>query len=266
VAAGAGLGMGIGIANQSPVSAQAQISQIIRSTEAASTAHLVITTVTTSPNPELRSTSVESGEINFTTGDAEFSVHYTSANLKASNGSGSGASDTRLIVTHRSLLLYQMLTNFGAGGISWAKDTISTGSPEHAEVLNSFGPFGALQVPHAVKVVQFEDLGRHDVHGEVATEFHFSTSTCKSTMNGVTQRVSSAPTTLWVDSYGRLIQVAVTQTVVVHSRPKAGGLDNRLTFTVTVHLFDFGAPVNVTAPSDAHGAMSVLFASSKCTG
>ena len=115
VAAGAGLGMGIGIANQPSASAQAQISQIISTTEGAGTAHFIISTVTTSPNPELRSTSVESGEISFETGDMEFSVHYSSANSKATNGSGSGASDTRVIVTHRSLFLYQKLTTTRLG-------------------------------------------------------------------------------------------------------------------------------------------------------
>jgi len=196
----------------------------------------------------------------------EFSVHYLSANSKATNGSGSGASDTRVIVTHRYLFLYQTLTTPGLGGTSWAKDTISTGSPERAEVLNSFGPFGDLEVPGAVKIVQFADLGQHILHGEGATEFHFSTSTCQSTTNGVTQRVSAAPTTLWVDSHGRLIQAVATQTVVVHSPPKHGDLNNRLHTTVTVHLSDLGAPVKVAAPTGVNGAMSILFASSKCTG
>ena len=264
VVAGAGLGMAIGIANQPSPSAQAQISQIARTTRDAGTAHFIITTVTTSPNPEFRSTSVESGEISFETGDMEFSVHYSSANSKAT--SGSGASDTRVIVTHRSLFLYQTLTTPGSGGTFWAKDTISTGSPERAEVLNSFGPFGDLEVPGAVKIVQFEDLGQHILHGEGATEFHFGTSTCHSTTNGVTQRVSSAPTTFWVDSHGRLIQAVATQTVVVYSSPKHGDLNNRLHTTVTVHLSDLGAPVKVAAPTDVHGAMSILFASSKCTG
>ncbi len=264
--AGAALGMGIGIANQPSASAQAQISQITSTTEGAGSAHFIITTVTTSTNPELRSTSVESGEISFETGDMEFSVHYSSANSKATNGSGSGASDTRVRVTHRSLFLYQRLTMPGSGGTFWAKDRISTGSPERAEVLNSFGPFSDLQVPGAVKIVQFEDLGQHIGHGEGATEFHFSTSTCQSTTNGITQRVSSAPTTFWVDSHGHLIQAVATQTVVVHSSPKHGDRNNRLHTTITVHLSDLGAPVKVAAPTDVHGAMSIFFATSKCTG
>lgn len=266
VAAGVGLGMVMGIANQPTVSAQAQISQITATTEGAGTAHFAITTVTTSPNPKLRSTSVESGEISFETGDMEFSVHYSSANSKATNGSGPGASDTRVIVAHRSLFLYQTLTTPGLGNTSWAKNTILTGSPKRADVLNSFGPFGVLQVPDAVKIVQFEDLGEHILHGEGATEFHFSTSTCQSRTNGVSQRVSAAPTTLWVDRHGRLIQAVATQTLVVHSPHKSGNLDSRLTVTVNVHLFDYGAPVNVKAPTGVNGTMSIFFASSKCTG
>jgi hypothetical protein len=254
--------MGIGIAGQSP-SAQAQISQIVRMTEYAGTAHFVVSIVTTSPNPENRSSYIESGEISFKTGDMSFSVPPIPT---ARSGSGSGGSETRIIVTRRSLLVYQSLTDPGSKGVSWNKDTISTGSPARAEVLNSFGPFGDLQVPDAVKVVQFEDLGQHIVHGEGATEYHFSTSTCESTTNGVTQHVSSAPTTLWVDNLGRLIHGVATQTVAVHSPHKSGTLNSRLTVTVTVHLFDFGAPVNVKAPTGATGTMSIFFASSKCTG
>jgi hypothetical protein len=219
--------------------------------------------VSTSTNPENRYSYIESGEISFRTGDMEFSVP---AIPTAGNGSGSGASDTRLIVTRRSLFVYQSLTDPGSKGVSWAEDIISTRSSEQAEVLNSFGPFGALQVPDAIKVVQYEDLGHDIVHGEVATEYHFSTSTCQSTTNGVTQRVSSAPTTLWVDSHGRLIQAVATQTVAVHSPHRSGNLNSRLTVTVTIHLFDFGAAVKVRAPTGATGAMSFFFARSKCTG
>ncbi len=258
---GAGLGMGIGIANQSPVPAQAQISQIINTTEDAGTAHFILSTVSTSTNPQSRFSYVESGEISFQTGDIEFSVPAIPA---ASGGSGSGASDTRIIVTRRSLFVYQSLTDPGSGGTTWAKDTISTRSSEHAEVLNSFSPFGDLQFPDAIKVVQFADLGHAIVHGEGATKFHFSTSTCQSTTNGVTQRVSSAPTTLWVDSHGRLVEASATQTVAFHSPHKAADPSGRSTTTVTVHLFDFGAPVNVKAPSGANGTMTFFIDSGKC--
>jgi hypothetical protein len=255
VAVGAGLGMGIGIAGQSP-SAQAQIAQIVRTTDNAGTARFTLSAVVIDPG-RIRTEIVASGEMNFKTDSVSMTLQYPSADPHTNKAGASALFEVRMIETGGYQYVYlPSVSASGSSGTttgpithSWQKVPLSSGSRNGSGIVNS--PMGLLGLPGSTQVLQ--DLGPSMVGGKEATEYEMGPSTCQSTANGLTQSYSSAPTTLWVDGHGRLIQGEATQTEVVQP-PKAsevGRTTFRSTDTETVRLFDFGTPESITAPLKA---------------
>lgn len=263
--------MGIGLANQPP-SAQAQISQIARRTEKAGTARFTISTRTTSSTPGAGSTSIESGEISFKTDSISFTVHYPA--LKDGSATAGLPPTLRIIGVGRILYVYQPnLPSLGSVGATtgpvgsfWGKDSLSTAAHERTDIFSTFGPMGLVQIPSSTQVPQIEDLGNRTVGDETTTEYQYGVSTCQSTSNGATQYLLSTPTTLWVDSHDRLVEGETAETVVVRNPKQSGTHTDRLTTSETVRLYDFGKPVNITAPMNATAGTEIGFATDRCIG
>ena len=133
VAVGAGIGMGIGIAGQSPT-AQAQISQIVRTTEEAGTARYTISAaVSIGPNSKLRTGFSASGEINFKTHSMSETLHI--GPTPSSGGKVLIDPDLKFIETGRFLYVYLPNSSaFGSVGTatgtvvySWEREPLTSG-------------------------------------------------------------------------------------------------------------------------------------------
>ena len=260
VAVGVGIGMGIGIAGQSPT-AQAQISQIVQTTDNAGTARFTMSVVVIDPG-HIRTDIDASGEINFKTDSVSMILRYPSAHKHANKADAPALSEVKMIETGNYQYLYvpsvsapgSSLTTTGPITDSWQKVPLSTGSGNGTGTADS--PFSLVGLPGSLGVLQ--DVGPSTVNGQEATEYETGPSTCQSTASGLTQSYSSAPTILWVDGHGRLIQGKTTQTVVIHppkglgsGKNSAGANTVESTDSATVRFFDFGTPVNITPPAKA---------------
>ena len=125
---------------------------ILRTTENAGTARFTVTELTTSTSPGLASDFVESGEINFRTGDIDVTTRDSPSNAGAGTGPGSDLSEMRILVTRNSLIIFEKIPAVGLLGTSWAKDKVTSSSWEQAEIEGSFGPFAALQVSSSAHI------------------------------------------------------------------------------------------------------------------
>ena len=251
VSAGAGLGVGFGLASQS-LSAQAQISQILRKTESAGTARFTTSSVTTVQGTRVRTRIVASGEIDFKADAISLTLHFPSADPHAT------PPVTMLKIVDIGNFQYEYVPTLSTSGpigsstkapitYSWQKEPLRTGKDHGSSIVNS--PMDLLQVPGTIQTLR--DDGTGFVGGKKTTEYQIGPSTCRESASGLTQIHSTAASTLWVDNRDRLIQDDVTQTVVIHA-PKGfrSGLPKSIE-KASIHLFDFGKPVEITAPARA---------------
>jgi hypothetical protein len=119
-----------------------------------------------------------------------------------------------------------------------------------------------LKLPRSIQTIQ--DLGLGIVGSREATEYQIGPSICHSSVGGITQTYSTAASTLWVDSRGRLIQDEVAQTVVSH--PKGISTEAaKWTETASVRLYDFGTSVGIAAPAHATETPGASSVSSPCS-
>jgi len=265
VVAGAGLGMGIGLGTQG-ASTQAQISQILRTTENAGTARFTVTELTTSTSPGLASDFVESGEINFRTGDIDVTTRDAPSNAGAGTGPGSDLSEMRILVTRNSLIIFEKIPAVGLLGTSWAKDEVTSSSRERAEIEGSFGPFAALQVSSSAHITRFEAIDHQSLRGEQTTEYLERTSACQSKTKGGSLNISSGAANFWVDGAGRYVQGESTLRLMSRTVTNSGTTSSRSSTTITDRLYDFGAPVTIKIPPSVNSGLSLFFEGGRCAG
>jgi hypothetical protein len=102
-------------------------------------------------------------------------------------------------------------------------------------------------------------VGKDTVHGVGTTHYRASVDLTKAAANApaaVRSRVGQAaqalgqavPVDVWVDGQGRLRQLTASIDTGSARGPSGGALPDTGPVVVTVDLWDFGAPVNVTAP------------------
>lgn len=265
--AGVGLGMGIGISDESP-SAGAQFAEIVRTTEEAGTARFTATSVTTvTGSSALQEKVVATGEINFETDSLSVTLRYPPT--ETHEGKADVSFEEKMIKTGPFMYVYvpsslasgSLGTTTGPVAYSWEKEPLSTGSRRRSSEENSL--MNLLGLPGSTKALQ--DLGPSTVGGQATSEYQIGSSPCQSPVGGLTETYSTSPTTLWVDSHGRLIQGEVTQTAVI--RPPKGTDTKATGYTETafIRLFGFGTPANITAPPNATKAGPGTFATSACS-
>jgi hypothetical protein len=264
VSAGAGLGVGIGLANQS-LSAQVQISQILRRTETSGTARFATSAVNTEPGTRLRTRIAGSGEIDFKTDSVTISLHYSSTDPHATLP----IPESKMIqighVQYEYLPTPSASSSIGSSirgpiAYSWQKEPLRTVLRHGSGSVNGLADL--LQLPRSIQTLQ--DLGHGIVGSREATEYQIGPSTCNSSVGGITQTYSTAASKLWVDGRGRLIQDEFVQTMVFHLKGISTGAP-KLTETASIRLYDFGTSVDITAPAHATVTARASFVSSPCS-
>jgi hypothetical protein len=265
VGAGTALGAGVGLGMQG-VPTLSRLSQVLHATESAGTARFTVTERTTSTSPGLRSDFSESGEINFETGDFDVTTIDPSSGSRAGSAGGSERSEMRIIATQHSLRVFEKGAGIGSFGSRWAKDNLSPGPQEKAELYRSFGPFAGLDVSGSSRLTRLENVGPLDLRDDATTEYRLRQATCQSKTTGGSFRVSSTPTSIWVDSEGRWVQGESTVTIRARTSTRSGTTNSRSTTTITDRLFDFGTRVNVTVPVSENSGLALFFDDGKCLG
>jgi hypothetical protein len=252
--------VGIGLANQS-LSAQVQISQILRRTETSGTARFATSAVNTEPGTRLRTRIAGSGEIDFKTDSVTITLHYSSTDPHATLP----ISRSKMIPIGHAQYEYlptpSASSSIGSSirgpiAYSWQKEPLRSVSRHESNGLADL-----LQLPRSIQSLQ--DLGLGIVGSREATEYQIGPSTCRLSVGGIIQTYSTAGSKLWVDSRGRLIQDEFVQTIVFHPKGISTGAP-KLTETASIRLYDFGTSVDITAPAHATVTPGASSVSSPC--
>jgi hypothetical protein len=143
-------------------------------------------------------------------------------------------------------------------GPRWIKGaTFPRGSVGPLGALGSVGPLDSLAMNESVKGLRVRDLGAATIDGHAATKLQVFLPRCLAVGHGRGIRTLIAPTDLWVDGHDRLVQATGTTKEDVSKDAFTGpGRPNfpanvptgRTITAQTVRLYDFGAPVSITAP------------------
>lgn len=260
VAAGAALGQ-----VESPgVPAAAWVNDLLSTTAAAHTAHLRFSSVTTSPDQSQRSAFVGRGVIDFTNGDNR--ITQLNHQVASESTNGGPARPVEQTWTEESIAIGQTVYRNDSvilTGHAIPTPWIKSNFPRH--VHQAFGLDIGTGAEDAVaglagieRVATVRTLGPGTVDGVSSTRYLVTNAPFKVCAHGRTVSLSLiAPTTIWVDHQGRLLQTRV----VTHNaggqfpanvRKLIGGTvaSRAPSTTVTTLTFsDFGAPVRIVAPN-----------------
>jgi hypothetical protein len=261
VALATGIGAWLGLST-APTggSAQAWVSQVLATTQAAGTVRFTYTSVSTSSHPQSRSSASGSGAVDF----ADDAARSTE------NGSPRAWSNG---VIRLGRTVYLDVAAPGQPRDGW----INIGRPPDSsqgvlglEYSNAGAALaGFSDLFHAVRV---EDLGSNMVNGIPATGYRVTTEpTCASSRSGHLS-VATGPTEVWVDGDGRLVQVHSTVTTSVEeptgTPPTGQHPEATATTTGVIRFSGYGEPVTITAPPlspDPRGqSVSAIAVSSVC--
>jgi hypothetical protein len=128
---------------------------------------------------------------------------------------------------------------FGPG---WIKATLPNASSSgHLGMLDEVEPFGFLDSELVERGTKVELLRSEVRSGEETTRYRVVVPTCTSA--GSPQAVLGS-IDIWLDGEGRLVQVRDVLQSQDPQRPENG----RSTTIISARLFDFGAPVTISAP------------------
>jgi len=240
--AGTGAAAGLGVALEPRPSSQAEafLSAVVRATEGAGSARLVISSVSRfrdEPDSPMHGTGVA----DFTTGMArldEVRVELVSQVTTAQGGSGEPTSTKTTDVS----------ATFRTESVADARGLFfGVGAHLHGELLlvdaRAFGPLGRVLLLADTPLAPGPDprvrrVAASDVEGTPSTEYAVGSRT------GCTAPAqTTASVRLWVDRRDRLVQL---QDVL-----RIGRGAGEITTETTLRFHDFGAPVKVTPPSSA---------------
>ncbi len=271
VGVGAGAGAAIGAAGSPGTAsssvltgpeAQQWLTGVLTTTQAAGTAHLDSTSVTTSPNSGLRDSGTGSGVVDFATGSYRVSEADRIVERSPQNG-GLTQAAAQTISTEEIVIGRSGYVSFGMPGFIpdfWTKQStqrdrgeLGLGSSAVVGALVSAlsGPFTALTVTR---------LGTATV-GDVSTTHYLAQTQVEPSMNSACPARKGKPlfgrATVWVDGEGRLVQVRV-QSSIGGKVPASADKQNpsiadtptgAITSTGTLRLSGFGAPVHIARPA-----------------
>jgi hypothetical protein len=266
IGVGAGLGAALGQVNAPGTTAssvlvgtaaQRWLSGVLAATEAAGTAHLDYTGLGTSPNRLLRGSSSGSGVVDFAAGtfrtsETDHSMEWSSQNGRPVHAQAQTTSESDIAI---GSTLYE---NFGPGSLpsGWMKTpgrrdkgALGLASAEGIGLVLS-----GLTGP--VTTVSVRALGPSSVDGAPATRYLVRTEP-RPICPDPGRRLPEGSTTVWVDGNGRLVQArnsfSVSATFGASLRKQNPDLGDvpfgPRTFTSTLRLSAFGAPVHIAAPT-----------------
>lgn len=229
------------------------VASVLSATAAPGTARYVATSVSSSPNPFLRSRSATTAAVNFRNGDSSAVTVTHSLSYGRSNG---GPWQIR----HDSITWVQRMVNgqtYVHLGPSWTKTRPFPGQVSMG-VINGFGPndIGLLALPAAE--LHLVPLGSASVGGVRVTGYrvepnrrlNICTTNVQFSSNG-----QPIQTEIWVDAQNRLRAI---RTTVSYKLPPAGvpalpGPAGRLLTGVVstatyLRITNLGVPVRITVP------------------
>jgi hypothetical protein len=276
------LGVGVAVAAvvgqvQSPGAASTnRLADVLATTAASGSAHLRISTVSQSADPAERSSSVAAGVIDFTTGNFRFTqfnheITFTSINGAAPQPVPYNWSEI-VIAIGQSLYEKDAVT---VSGISSPLPSTWNKFINPRNVHQAFGLDAGTIAENAVSglagilpVTSTRSLGPATVDGVGTTRYvltYGAPELCGSRSTVIPQaggsgRFGSAsvaksyaptirPTTVWVDSQGRLVQIrATTVSSAQAMKVLSGSFSAPQTNVTTLTFSDFGAPVHIVAP------------------
>jgi hypothetical protein len=239
------------------------VAHLLAATAGAGTAHFAYTHVTTSPVPDLRSTLRGSGMVVFGRGDVEVTEvdHQTEF-----EGNGPGAptkavpeSNTTEEIGIGSTLYRRLSVPLASAVPSWLKLSVPWSVHGQLGLTTALNAAVALDaLVGSDPVVGVRDEGRSTVDGVAVTKYVVTTappSTCSSATRATAPKVDQRPSTVWLDTQGRLVQVRSSEydggipAAVLRKVPTFAAFPTGPTVTTATLTFsDFGAPVHIAAP------------------
>jgi len=255
---GVAVGAGIGAAGQSsPLSARAQIAQIIGATKRAHSARFAYSRISTSTNALLRSRGSGTGEVDFATDSMRTSERDRSTGLVGvSSATSRPATQTTVQADIRigRTDYVQLSPGIRVLGARWVRTTFPAGTIGPFGVLGQVSPLDTLALDQSVRGLRVETVGPATVDGRATTKLLVSVPGCGAAVHGHGVRQSLAPTEVWVDNRHRLVQARAVTHIAVSKDAYRGSafvgryLAGRSTIVAVVRVYDFGAPVSVSAP------------------
>jgi hypothetical protein len=256
VLVGTGVGAVVGQTNapSAPRPTPAQwIDGVLATTRAAGSAHFGYSHVTTSPNPALRSTLTGNGVVDFATRSVRVSevdqqVEVTGGPLRPHDAAQQIAMETIAIGASS----WQRFL----GG--WVKDPQLPDLDDPLSLQRAGNASVALAgIAGPEPVVSVRTLGPAALGGVATTRYLVTTAPprpCAAQQAAAVSGDALGPTMLWVDGRGRLVRASVTMRTdfrlplsLQHNSP-ADLPTGFVVTTATLHLVDFGARVEISAP------------------
>ena len=266
VVVGAGAAL-VGLEGQSTTAAPVPFTrQLIAATRAARTARFTYSSVSYSSNPRLRNSEVGEGSVDF----ASRSISTSERDGPIPATADEPSRTNRQIWIGRTTYLRLKISGSPDSAV-WIKSaTFPPGSFGSLGALGTVAAVGELVTDATVEGLSLQSLGSETIHGVPTTRYLLVRPWCRSGAGASTTAVS--PTEVWVDSQYRLVQARSLIRFTIPQGDSPGpdaSLAGRTTTVSTIRLFDFGAPVSITAPrtiyrtpgSQAH---IVLRTSSSC--
>lgn len=271
---GVGVGAVVGQA-QAPGQTPTQwVDGVLAATKAAGTARITFSEVSTSSNPAMRGSSTGGGVVDF----RSESIRTTEVSFDSQSSSTDGGPVHTSLVRNVDETIDIGKLSWQLLGGTWTKTSRLRSAGDRIGWLDSLGPFALGDI--GAPIEDLEDLGPALVRGVATTRFLLTASVPPSCQAAVRAAVAAGtyigPTTLWVDSQGRLVQARSALHLNLRPLKSVEERINKLeeksqkqfekefpgapklpTLTIpsgvevyvfTLHLADFGAPVHITAP------------------
>jgi hypothetical protein len=257
----------VGVAGHpSAASAEPRLSAIVATLRAAGTARFTYSSVTSSPNPLLRSISVGRGAVDFRT-DSMTTVERDKETQISQGDTGPSRPTTQTLVNDQIFIGRSFYTQFGIVSSHfpdrWTKGTFPKASFGLLGVFDEVDPVGDLEGDLTTHGTKVELLGPERLGGAAVNRYRVVVPACAATPHTTGPRDVVGPIDLWLDGEGRLVQIRDA----MHVTNPAGAFRGSSTITSTIRLSDFGAPVTVSAPKvipEGEGAVAILLSVNGC--
>ena len=189
-------------------------------------------------------------------------IDFNSGALDLSASFDAGGNDARLEARRVGNTLYVRTSGYPGAEGSWETLDLSKVDGSEAAINAQFEPVEFLAflqgVADDVRIVDTENLrGDDTTHyaASVTLERALTNTPTSSEQREVLQKATKVftgtiPTEAWIDDSGRLRKL----TMRLHSNPDAVEDTRPPTTTITIEYYEFGTPVEVSAPADAADA------------
>jgi len=264
VLVGAGVGALLGTASQPPLTqAPSQwVADGLAATKGAGTAHFAYSSVSTSPNPDLRGDASGYGVVDFTTGDLWVTEIEHTVSLTSTDGGPTHpetSTDTiHAIVIGRTVYQANPIPGFPATDryhVMHPPESLTS----HSVLSLALDASSALDsLAGSFPVASVIGLGPAQINGAAATEYEVSFAPLRvCVLHQPPQTVTSRPSQVWLDDAGRIVRVRSTSFFddrVPHGVKLPAGIkaddvaQGAVTTVDTLTFSRFGARVHITAP------------------